>query len=78
LLRSNPALAGRNLGPTSSAGASSASATSAATIEGDPDSFTARYRNPHGDLMAVLAANRPRDVGPLRRELAGEAMPAAA
>jgi 3-phenylpropionate/trans-cinnamate dioxygenase ferredoxin reductase component len=47
-------------------------------IDGDADSFTARYRDPQGRLVAALAANRPRDVGPLRRELAGEATAAAA
>jgi 3-phenylpropionate/trans-cinnamate dioxygenase ferredoxin reductase component len=47
-------------------------------IEGDADSFTARYLDPEGRLVAALAANRPRDVGALRRELAGEPMAAAA
>jgi 3-phenylpropionate/trans-cinnamate dioxygenase ferredoxin reductase component len=47
-------------------------------IDGDGDSFTARYRDPDGRLVAALATNRPRDVGPLRRELAGEATAAAA
>ena len=47
-------------------------------IDGDADSFTARYRDPEGRLVAALAVNRPRDVGPLRRELAGESKAAAA
>lgn len=44
----------------------------------DGDSFTARYRDPDGRLVAALAVNRPREAGPLRRELAGEATAAAA
>jgi 3-phenylpropionate/trans-cinnamate dioxygenase ferredoxin reductase component len=45
-------------------------------IDGDAGSFTARYTGRDGRLVAALAANRPREVGALRRELAG--MPAAA
>jgi NADPH-dependent 2,4-dienoyl-CoA reductase/sulfur reductase-like enzyme len=47
-------------------------------IEGDPDSFTAHFRDNQGNLLAALAANRPRDVAALRRELAGESASAAA
>lgn len=47
-------------------------------IEGDGESFTARYSDAAGRPVAALAVNRPRDVGPLRRELAGEATAAAA
>ncbi len=47
-------------------------------IDGEAGSFTARYRDPEGRLVAALAVNRPREVGPLRRELAGEATAAAA
>jgi len=47
-------------------------------IDGESDSFTARYRDPEGRLVAALAVNRPRDVGPLRRELAGDATAAVA
>jgi 3-phenylpropionate/trans-cinnamate dioxygenase ferredoxin reductase subunit len=39
-------------------------------IEGEPDSFTVRYRATAGTLVGALLANRPREVGPLRRELA--------
>ena len=49
-----------------------------AEIDGEADSFTARYVDPEGRLVAALAANRPREVGALRRDLAGEATPAAA
>ena len=47
-------------------------------IDGHGDCVTARYRDPEGRLVAALAINRPREVGPLRRELAGEATAAAA
>jgi 3-phenylpropionate/trans-cinnamate dioxygenase ferredoxin reductase subunit len=47
-------------------------------IDGDPGSFTARYRDADGRLLAALAANRPRTVGALRRELAGTATAVAA
>jgi 3-phenylpropionate/trans-cinnamate dioxygenase ferredoxin reductase component len=39
-------------------------------LEGSDDRFVARYRNGHGRLLAVLAANRPETVGAARRELA--------
>jgi 3-phenylpropionate/trans-cinnamate dioxygenase ferredoxin reductase subunit len=47
-------------------------------IEGDSDSFAAHYRDAEGHLLAALAANRPRDIAGMRRELAGEATAAAA
>jgi 3-phenylpropionate/trans-cinnamate dioxygenase ferredoxin reductase subunit len=47
-------------------------------IGGDTDSFTAHYRDAEGRLLAALAANRPRDIAAMRRELAGEATAAAA
>jgi 3-phenylpropionate/trans-cinnamate dioxygenase ferredoxin reductase subunit len=39
-------------------------------LEGDDDSFTARYVDEHGRLLAALAANRPAETASLRRELA--------
>ncbi|HEX6762916.1 MAG TPA: FAD-dependent oxidoreductase [Gaiellaceae bacterium] len=39
-------------------------------LDGDDDSFTARYVDEHGRLLAALAANRPAETGSLRRELA--------
>jgi 3-phenylpropionate/trans-cinnamate dioxygenase ferredoxin reductase subunit len=50
----------------------------AVEIEGDPDSFTARYLDGEGRPLAALLANRPREVAVLRRELAGAALPEAA
>jgi NADPH-dependent 2,4-dienoyl-CoA reductase/sulfur reductase-like enzyme len=47
-------------------------------IEGGPDSFLARYVDRQGRTLAALAANRPRDVGLLRRELAAAAQQEAA
>ena len=47
-------------------------------IEGEPDSFAAHYREADGTLVAALLANRPRDVGPVRRELAAAALAEAA
>ena len=47
-------------------------------IEGGPDSFVARYLDRKGAPLAALLANRPRDVGVLRRELARAAQPEAA
>jgi 3-phenylpropionate/trans-cinnamate dioxygenase ferredoxin reductase component len=38
-------------------------------IEGGPMHFTARYLDERGRPLAALAANRPREVGALRREL---------
>jgi 3-phenylpropionate/trans-cinnamate dioxygenase ferredoxin reductase subunit len=38
-------------------------------LEGDPDSFAARYLSPDGSLRAALLANRPREAAALRREL---------
>lgn len=39
-------------------------------IDGADDDFVARYRDRDERLLAALAVNRPRDIGPLRRELA--------
>ena len=39
-------------------------------IEGGQDEFVARYLGAEGELLAALAANRPAEVGQLRRELA--------
>jgi NADPH-dependent 2,4-dienoyl-CoA reductase/sulfur reductase-like enzyme len=55
-----------------------AEAPAATEIDGDTQSFTAHYRDEEGRLLAALAANRPREVATLRRELAGEATAAAA
>jgi 3-phenylpropionate/trans-cinnamate dioxygenase ferredoxin reductase subunit len=40
-------------------------------LEGDEESFAARYRTPDDVTSAVLLANRPADVASARRELAG-------
>ena len=50
----------------------------AVAIEGDTDSFAARYLDREGRLLAALLANRPREVGTLRRELAAGAVAEAA
>ena len=50
----------------------------AVEIEGDPDSFTARYLDGGGRPLAALLANRPREVAVLRRELAGAGLAEAA
>jgi hypothetical protein len=42
-------------------------------ITGSPDSFTARYFDTDGRLVAALAANRPAEVAALRRDLAAAA-----
>jgi 3-phenylpropionate/trans-cinnamate dioxygenase ferredoxin reductase subunit len=42
----------------------------AVELEGDPSCFSARYLDRDGRLLAALLANRPREVGGLRRELA--------
>jgi len=42
----------------------------AVALEGDDDSFTARYFDREGGLLAALAANRAAEVTSLRRELA--------
>jgi len=39
-------------------------------LEGDGKSFGVRYLDEDGRLLAALTANRPREIGPLRRELA--------
>jgi NADPH-dependent 2,4-dienoyl-CoA reductase/sulfur reductase-like enzyme len=38
-------------------------------IEGDESSFCVRFHDPGGRLVGALVANRPREVGELRREL---------
>jgi 3-phenylpropionate/trans-cinnamate dioxygenase ferredoxin reductase subunit len=38
-------------------------------LEGDPESFGARYLTPGGELRAALLANRPGEAAVLRREL---------
>ena len=45
----------------------------AVELEGDESSFAARYLDREGRPLAGLLANRPREVGLLRRELAGAA-----
>ncbi len=47
-------------------------------IEGDAESFCVRFRDRHRQLVGALAANRPREVGALRRELLENAQAAAA
>lgn len=47
-------------------------------LEGDEDSFAVRYLDREGRPLAVLLANRPRDVGLARRELASVALEEAA
>ncbi len=42
-------------------------------LEGDADSFAARYADGDGRVRAVLLANRPREVAAARRELAAAA-----
>jgi len=42
----------------------------AVALDGDEESFVARYLDRAGRPLAALAANRPREVGALRRELA--------
>jgi 3-phenylpropionate/trans-cinnamate dioxygenase ferredoxin reductase component len=48
-----------------------ADAPATTEIDGGADSFTAHYRDSDGRLLAALAANRPREIATLRRELAG-------
>ncbi len=55
-----------------------ADAPAGAEIEADAAGFTARYRDEDGRLLAALAANRPREIAAMRRELAGEPAGAAA
>ena len=50
----------------------------AVEIEGGPDSFTARYRGADGTLVAALMANRPKEVGAARHELAAAVLAEAA
>jgi 3-phenylpropionate/trans-cinnamate dioxygenase ferredoxin reductase component len=47
-------------------------------IEGDEDSFCARFLDRDGRLVGALVANRPREVGPLRREVLAGAQALAA
>lgn len=44
-------------------------AAASVELDGDDDSFVARYRDATGALVAALAANRPASVATLRREL---------
>jgi 3-phenylpropionate/trans-cinnamate dioxygenase ferredoxin reductase subunit len=50
----------------------------AVEIDGEPDSFTARYLDREGKPLAALLANRPREVAAFRRELAAAALQEAA
>jgi 3-phenylpropionate/trans-cinnamate dioxygenase ferredoxin reductase subunit len=50
----------------------------AVEIDGSSDSFSVRYLDQQGELVAALLANRPREVGAIRRELAGVALEEAA
>jgi NADPH-dependent 2,4-dienoyl-CoA reductase/sulfur reductase-like enzyme len=50
----------------------------AVEIDGDTDSFTARYLDGEGRPLAALLANRPREVAALRRELTGHVLEEAA
>jgi 3-phenylpropionate/trans-cinnamate dioxygenase ferredoxin reductase component len=47
-------------------------------IEGDPNSFCVRFHDGGGRLVGGLVANRPGDVGALRRELLADAQAVAA
>jgi NADPH-dependent 2,4-dienoyl-CoA reductase/sulfur reductase-like enzyme len=47
-------------------------------LEGDESSFCVRFHDPQGRLVGALVANRPGDVGQLRRELLEQAQAAAA
>jgi 3-phenylpropionate/trans-cinnamate dioxygenase ferredoxin reductase component len=47
-------------------------------IDGDEDSFCARFHDGDGRLVGALVANRPREVGELRREVLAGAQPLAA
>jgi 3-phenylpropionate/trans-cinnamate dioxygenase ferredoxin reductase component len=47
-------------------------------IEGDSESFSARYVGQDGTLAAALLVNRPREIGAVRRELAPHALQEAA
>jgi NADPH-dependent 2,4-dienoyl-CoA reductase/sulfur reductase-like enzyme len=50
---------------------------SSVELDGDPDEFRALYLDADGRPLAALVANRPRELGRLRRELA-DALPRAA
>jgi Mn-containing catalase len=45
---------------------------------GTRDSFTARYISHEGNVLAILLANRPREIGAARRELQQSRQEAAA
>ena len=47
-------------------------------IDGGPDSFSARYVDPFGNPLAVLLANRPREVAAARKALTEEPLELAA
>jgi NADPH-dependent 2,4-dienoyl-CoA reductase/sulfur reductase-like enzyme len=42
----------------------------AVAVEGEPDTFTARYHDDRGHLVAALAVNRPSEVATLRKDVA--------
>lgn len=55
-----------------------AASWAAVELEGEADSFVARYLDEHGASVAALAVNRPAEVGQLRNELAATLPPLAA
>ena len=46
-----------------------ANAAAPVDLEGTPEAFVARYRDPEGRVVAALGANRPAEIAALRREL---------
>jgi 3-phenylpropionate/trans-cinnamate dioxygenase ferredoxin reductase component len=50
----------------------------AAEVEGDQASFCVRFHDLEGRLLGALVANRPREIGPLRREVLAGAQALAA
>ncbi len=48
-----------------------ADATAPVDLEGTPEAFVARYRDPGDRVVAALGANRPAEIAALRRELTG-------
>jgi hypothetical protein len=47
-------------------------------LEGDASSFCVRFHDVEGRLLGALVANRPREIGPLRREVLAGAQAVAA
>jgi hypothetical protein len=47
-------------------------------VEGDQTSFRVRFHDLEGRLLGALVANRPREIGPLRREVLAGAQALAA